>query len=211
VLPENLILPLQQQMSRAKALHDRDLAEGFGEVWLPAALSVKYPRAARAWGWQWVFPSPTKSADPRSGVVRRHHLNEASIQKAVATAARRARIVKPCSPHLLRHYSESGNIPRQPCRWCRAASGKTRRSLGIFSPATLCGVTGDDRDSDIRGSTASGGRWQVPGVGAAPCRADAGSRIRAGIGEGLDRSCAGFREVARPARDLWPERRDEAR
>ena len=103
VLPENLILPLQQQMARAKALHDRDIAEGLGQVWLPDALAVKYPSAPRAWGWQWVFPSATKSVDPRSGVLRRHHLNEASVQKAVAGAARRAAIVKPCSPHVLRH------------------------------------------------------------------------------------------------------------
>ena len=103
VLPENLILPLQQQMAQSKALHDRDVAEGFGRVWLPDALAVKFPRAPLAWGWQWVFPSTTKSIDPRSGVLRRHHLNEASVQKAVSGAARRAKIVKPCSPHVLRH------------------------------------------------------------------------------------------------------------
>ena len=55
VLPENLILPLQQQLFRAKALHDQDLAEGCGLVWLPDALSVKYPNAPRAWGWQEAF------------------------------------------------------------------------------------------------------------------------------------------------------------
>ena len=64
---------------------------------------MKYPNAARAWGWQWMFPSLVKSTDPRSGVIRRHHLNEASVQKAVAGAARRAKITKPCSPHVLRH------------------------------------------------------------------------------------------------------------
>ena len=104
VLPENLILPLRQQMAQAKALHERDLAEGAGRVWLPDALAVKYPNAARAWGWQWVFPSPVNSVDPRGdGTLRRHHLNEASVQKAVAGAARRAELVKPCSPHVLRH------------------------------------------------------------------------------------------------------------
>ena len=103
VLPENLLLPLQQQMAHAKALHDRDLAEGGGAVWLPDALAVKFPSAPRAWGWQWVFPSAAKSVDPRTGVLRRHHLNEASVQKAVAGAARRAAINKPCSPHVLRH------------------------------------------------------------------------------------------------------------
>ena len=103
VLPENLILPLQDQIARSKVQHDRDLAEGMGKVWLPDALAVKFPRAPVAWGWQWVFPSPAHSVDPRSGVRRRHHMNEASIQKAVAGAARRAGIIKPCSPHVLRH------------------------------------------------------------------------------------------------------------
>ncbi|CAM5797704.1 integron integrase [Rhizobacter fulvus] len=103
MLPENLILPLQQQIAAAWTLHDRDLTEGFGRVWLPNALAVKYPNADRARGWQWVFPSGTRSIDPRSGACRRHHLHEASIQKAVAGAARRAGMVKPCSPHVLRH------------------------------------------------------------------------------------------------------------
>ncbi|ODU11030.1 MAG: integrase [Rubrivivax sp. SCN 71-131] len=103
VLPENLILPLQQQMARAKALHDTDLAEGFGAVWMPDALAIKYRHAPRAWGWQWVFPSAWRSADPRSGEVRRHHLAGAGVQRAVMLAARRAGIAKPCSPHVLRH------------------------------------------------------------------------------------------------------------
>ena len=70
---------------------------------MPDALAVKYPRGPRAWGWQWVFPSPARSVDPRSGQVRCHHLTEVSVQRAVAGAARRAGIVKPCSPHGLRH------------------------------------------------------------------------------------------------------------
>jgi integron integrase len=105
VLPENLIAPLHEQLAHARALHERDLHAGRGAVWLPDALAVKYPNAPRAWGWQWVFPSATLSIDPRdhNGTERRHHLNEASIQKAVAGAARRAGIHKPCSPHVLRH------------------------------------------------------------------------------------------------------------
>ena len=103
VLPENLILPLQQQFAEIRALHGADLNAGFGSVWLPDALAVKYPTAPYAWGWQWVFPSPTRSTDPRSGEIRRHHLHEQSVQRAVAVAAKRAGIVKPCSPHVLRH------------------------------------------------------------------------------------------------------------
>ena len=103
VLPENLMLPLQKQLSHAKALHDDDVRAGSPGVWLPNALAMKYPHAPRSWGWQWVFPSPVPSTDPRSGAVRRHHLHEHSIQKAVSLAARRARIAKPCTPHVLRH------------------------------------------------------------------------------------------------------------
>ena len=103
VLPENLILPLQQQIAAVQALHQRDLGHGFGGVWMPDALAVKYPASASSWGWQWVFPSTTLSNDPRTGEVRRHHLGEQSVQRAVAIAAQRAGIVKPCSPHVLRH------------------------------------------------------------------------------------------------------------
>jgi integron integrase len=103
VLPENLIAPLQEQMAKSRALHQRDLSQGFGAVWLPGALHAKYPGAPAQWGWQWVFPSATRSADPRTGKMHRHHLNEASVQKAMSLAAKRAGIVKPCSPHILRH------------------------------------------------------------------------------------------------------------
>ncbi|TAM09174.1 MAG: integron integrase [Nevskiaceae bacterium] len=103
VLPENLVLPLQQHLVRVKALHDLDLAEGFGEVFLPDALAEKYRDAPRMWGWQWVFPSPVRSIDPRSGAARRHHIYPESVQRAVREAARAADIAKPCTPHVLRH------------------------------------------------------------------------------------------------------------
>lgn len=103
VLPENLILALREQIARAKQLHDADLAAGFGEVEMPQALESKYPRAGRSWGWQYVFPSRSRSADPRSGVIRRHHLFEQNVQRAVKCAAERAGIAKPVSPHALRH------------------------------------------------------------------------------------------------------------
>src|ERR1044071_3938672 len=74
VLPETLVLPLQQQIAHARVLHEKDLVAGYGEVWMPDALAVKYPSAPRAWGWQWVFPSLNRSIDPRSDEVRRHHI-----------------------------------------------------------------------------------------------------------------------------------------
>ena len=70
---------------------------------MPDALHAKYPKAGRAWGWQYVFPSQARSVDPRSGVIRRHHLSEQSVQRAISGAAKRAGIHKPCSPHTLRH------------------------------------------------------------------------------------------------------------
>ena len=82
VLPENLILPLQEQMSRARALQQRDLSMGFGDVRLPGALDMKYPNAPKAWGGQWIFPSAVRSEDPRTGKMHRHHLSEVSVQKA---------------------------------------------------------------------------------------------------------------------------------
>jgi integron integrase len=103
VLPENLILPLQTHLAKVKALHERDIDAGFGEVYLPNALAVKYPKGARTWGWQFVFPSVVRSIDPRSGIERRHHLYEASVQRAVREAAKIAEIHKPVTPHVLRH------------------------------------------------------------------------------------------------------------
>lgn len=103
MLPDRLTAPLREHLERVRALHDRDLAEGFGEVGLPDALAEKTRTAPRAWGWQWVFPSAQRSVDPRSGLVRRHHLHPESVQKAVRLAARAAELVKPVTPHVLRH------------------------------------------------------------------------------------------------------------
>lgn len=103
MLPAMTVDALQRQLAEARRLHERDLAAGFGAVWLPHALDRKYPSAAREWAWQYVFPASVRSVDPRSGVERRHHLDETVLQRAVKAAARRAGIAKPATCHTLRH------------------------------------------------------------------------------------------------------------
>ncbi len=103
MLPARLRDPLRAQLRETQRIHQRDLAAGFGEVWLPDALERKYVGAAREWGWQYVFPARRRSVDPRSGVVRRHHHEESLLQRAVKSAVRRAGIAKPATCHTLRH------------------------------------------------------------------------------------------------------------
>lgn len=103
MLPGSSIAPLQAHLARVRALHDEDVAEGYGTVYLPYALERKYPNAAKEWGWQYVFPSRSLSVDPRSGVTRRHHVDEKSLQRAVKRAAQQAGIAKPATPHTFRH------------------------------------------------------------------------------------------------------------
>jgi len=88
MLPGQLEPFLLEHLSRVKIIHEHDLQKGLGEVYLPFALERKYPKAAREWGWQYLFPSERMAVDPRSGKVRRHHLNESGLQKAVRTAGR---------------------------------------------------------------------------------------------------------------------------
>jgi integrase len=86
-----------------RQFHDRDLREGFGEIHLPYALACKYPRAGFEWGWQYVFPSKNRSTDPEDGVVRRHHVDETVLQRAVKSAVRASGISKPVHCHTFRH------------------------------------------------------------------------------------------------------------
>lgn len=103
MLPQSLVPVLQQHLERVKALHEQDLQAGYGAVFLPNALDRKYPNAAREWGWQYVFPSANLSTDPRSGEVRRHHVQDQAVQRAVKQAVRNAGLVKPATPHTFRH------------------------------------------------------------------------------------------------------------
>ncbi len=104
MLPDQLIEPLQTHLLQVKQLHLTDLEKGYGAVYLPFALERKYPNANKELGWQYVFPSDRLSADPRSsGVIRRHHIDESNLQKAVRAAVRAAGVIKNATCHTFRH------------------------------------------------------------------------------------------------------------
>lgn len=103
ILPELIKERLQKHLDEVKKIHEKDIAAGFGEVYLPEALSRKYVNAAKEWRWQYVFPSSKLSVDPRSGKVRRHHISEKSIQVAVSNAVKKVSIAKHATVHTLRH------------------------------------------------------------------------------------------------------------
>jgi integron integrase len=103
ILPQSVKPLLQTHLERVKLLHQQDLSQGGGTVYLPYALERKYPNANREWGWQYVFPAASLSRDPRSKAVQRHHVNEQGLQRAVKDAVRLAGINKPASCHSLRH------------------------------------------------------------------------------------------------------------
>ena len=103
LLPQTLHEPLKQQMATVNLLHNRDLENGFGEVYLPYALARKYPDQARGYGWQYLFPAPKLSVDPRTQKIMRHHLVDRTVQKHVKKAIRGAKIIKKAGCHTFRH------------------------------------------------------------------------------------------------------------
>jgi integron integrase len=103
ILPESICTALEKQIELALALHQQDLQEGLGEVYMPNALAKKYPSAARSPAWQYVFPAQRTAIDPRSGVRRRHHIGEQQVRRSVSDALRRAAIRKKASCHTFRH------------------------------------------------------------------------------------------------------------
>jgi integron integrase len=103
LLPDQLHAPLRTQIEHVRSIHAHDLREGFGEVELPFALERKLPNAARELTWQYLFPASRRSTDPRSGTIRRHHLDESVLQKAVRQAARRLQLPKRVTCHTFRH------------------------------------------------------------------------------------------------------------
>jgi integron integrase len=103
LLPEPIKPALREHLERVKIIHENDLSNGYGRVYLPYALARKYPNAGKEWGWQYVFPAKGISQDPRSDEKRRHHIHETALQKAVKRAARDAKIVKNATCHTFRH------------------------------------------------------------------------------------------------------------
>ncbi|MDI6748272.1 MAG: integron integrase [Rhodocyclaceae bacterium] len=103
MLPAALAQPLVEHLQRRRLIYDDDVAAGLAAVWLPDALARKYPNAATEWGWQYVFCSGSHSTDPRGGQVRRHHVDEKLLQRAMKKAVTAAHLAKPATPHTLRH------------------------------------------------------------------------------------------------------------
>jgi integron integrase len=103
MLPASIAAPLADHLRQVKKVHDRDLEDGYGRVFLPYALARKYPHAAAEWGWQYVFPATSRFHDPQGGTVGRHHLHETAVQRAFRQAVRRAGLVKHATCHCLRH------------------------------------------------------------------------------------------------------------
>jgi len=103
LLPERLKQPLRDQVAKVQKLHRRDIEDGYGEVYMPYLLAKKYPNAARELGWQFLFPSVSIGRDPRTGVLRRHHLHSTVLRKHVSRARKAAGIIKPVRCHTFRH------------------------------------------------------------------------------------------------------------
>jgi len=103
MLPQQVKVPLQRHLHDVQQLHAQDVQAGAGHVYLPYALERKYPNASREWIWQYVFPAARPSRDPRTGIIRRHHVHKLVLQRAVHAAVRKANIPKPASGHTLRH------------------------------------------------------------------------------------------------------------
>ncbi len=103
LLPQFLHEPLKVHLENVKAIHENDLKLGHGAVYLPDALEKKYPRANKEWGWQYVFPAAALAIDPRSGIIRRHHVGQQTLQRAMRHAVIQAGLTKKASVHTLRH------------------------------------------------------------------------------------------------------------
>jgi hypothetical protein len=147
VLPKSLVEPLQREIARARVLHEADLTAGFGEARLPFALTRKYPRAGRDFGWQFVFPSTKRSRDPLDGTIRRHHFDEAILARAM----KRARGVESTGSLRLSEFTQYGvrrNVtrgPRNPAARVRAGATQVQAINRCFVPCPACHRAHDEQ------------------------------------------------------------------
>ena len=102
-MPNSIIYDLELHLKTVRLIHQKDLNDGFGQVYLPYALARKYSGAPREWAWQYLFPAVSRSVDPVSKITMRHHADPSVLQKAIRSAAKLAKIDKLVSPHTFRH------------------------------------------------------------------------------------------------------------
>ncbi|MFT5176037.1 MAG: integron integrase [Gammaproteobacteria bacterium] len=165
-LADELIEPLQNQLRTRRSEHKRDLGRGVGEVWMPAALARKYPNAPLEFAWQFVFAASRPGPDPRSGVVRRHHIHASAVQKAIKRAARRA--------------AKAGNLPHLAPFLCNASS---RTGHGYPHGTRAIGPFGSPHHADLHARAAA---WRTRGA----------QPIRRGVDSPADLICLSAREQA---------------